>query len=122
MLGAGIGTLLLMNIYAPQALLPLLAQEFGLSTAQVGTAVGSTTLAIAPASPLAGLLADALGRRRVMLWAFALLLLPCFGAALAGNFAVLNVARFAQGLLIPLVSVAITAYFAEETPPDALGR
>lgn len=122
LLGAGIGTLLLMNVYAPQALLPLLAREFGLSTAQVGTAIGSTTLAIALASPLAGLLADAFGRRRVMLWAFALLLVPCLGALFAGNFAVLNVARFAQGLLIPLVSVAITAYFAEETPPGALNR
>ncbi|WP_339096993.1 MFS transporter [Deinococcus sp. VB142] len=120
--GFTIGLLLLMNIYAPQALLPLLAREFGLSTAQVGAAIGSTTLAIALASPVAGLLADALGRRRVMLWAFALLLLPCLGAAFAGNFTALNVARFAQGLLIPLVSVALTAYLAEETPPGTLGR
>lgn len=122
LLGATIGTLLLMNVYAPQALLPLLAREFGLSTAEVGTAIGSTTLAIALASPAAGLLADAFGRRRVMLWAFALLLLPCLGAVFAGNFAGLNVARFAQGLLIPLVSVAITAYLAEEVPPVSLGR
>lgn len=120
--GAVIGTLLLMNVYAPQALLPLLAREFGLSTAQVGTAIGSTTLAIALASPAAGLLADAFGRRRVMLWAFALLLLPCLAAVFAGSFTVLNAARFAQGLLIPLVSVAITAYLAEETPPGTLGR
>ncbi|GGI79763.1 hypothetical protein GCM10010914_12460 [Deinococcus wulumuqiensis] len=120
--GAAIGTLLLMNVYAPQALLPLLAREFGLSTATVGTAIGSTTLAIALASPVAGLLADAFGRRRVMLWAFALLLLPCLGAVYAGSFPALNVARFAQGLLIPLVSVAITAYLAEETPPGTLGR
>ena len=119
--GAAIGTLLLMNVYAPQALLPLLAREFGLSTATVGTAIGSTTLAIALASPVAGLLADAFGRRRVMLWAFALLL-PCLGAVYAGSFPALNVARFAQGLLIPLVSVAITAYLAEETPPGTLGR
>ena len=120
--GAAIGTLLLMNVYAPQALLPLLAREFGLSTATVGTAIGSTTLAIALASPVAGLLADAFGRRRVMLWAFALLLLPCLGAVYASSFTALNVARFAQGLLIPLVSVAITAYLAEETPPGTLGR
>ena len=89
-----------MNVYAPQALLPQLAQEFGLSTAAVGAAVGSTTLAIALASPVAGLLSDALGRRRVMLWAFALLTLPCLGAALAGSFVGLNLARFGQGLLI----------------------
>ncbi|MDO4263213.1 MAG: hypothetical protein Q4C67_03355 [Deinococcus sp.] len=41
---AAIGTLLLMSVCAPQALLPLLAREFGVSTAQVGTVIGSTTL------------------------------------------------------------------------------
>lgn len=119
---AAIGTLLLMNVYAPQSLLPLLASEFGVSTAQVGTVIGSTTLAIALASPAAGLLADALGRRRVMLGAFALLLLPCLLAANASSFAVLSLARFAQGLLIPLVMVAVTAYLAEEVPRGQFGR
>lgn len=119
---AAIGTLLLMNVYAPQALLPLLAQEFAVGTAQVGTVIGSTTLAVALASPAAGLLADALGRRRVMLGAFALLLLPCLLAASAHSFALLSAARFLQGLLIPLVMVAVTAYLAEEVPRWQFGR
>ncbi|WP_261664458.1 MFS transporter [Deinococcus sp. Marseille-Q6407] len=113
---AAIGTLLLMNVYAPQALLPLLSREFQVSTAQVGTLIGSTTLAIALASPVSGLLADALGRKRVMMGAFALLLLPCLLAANADTFSTLSAARFLQGLLIPLVMVAITAYLVEETP------
>ncbi len=112
-----IGALLFLNVYAPQSLLPVLAREFGVSSAQVGTVVGSTTLAMALFSPFAGLIADRLGRRRVTLGAFALLILPSLLAAQAQTLSALNLARFGQGLLIPLVMVAVSAYLAEEAPP-----
>ncbi len=114
--------LLFLNVYAPQSLLPVLAREFGVSSAQVGTVIGSTTLAVALASPLAGLIADAHGRRRVILGAFALLTLPGVLAAQAQTLGALNLARFGQGLLIPLVMVAVSAYLAEEAPPERFAR
>nr|WP_293912785.1 MFS transporter [Deinococcus sp.] len=117
-----IGMLLFLNVYAPQSLLPVLAREFGVSSAQVGTVIGSTTLAVALASPLAGLIADAHGRRRVILGAFALLTLPGVLAAQAQTLGALNLARFGQGLLIPLVMVAVSAYLAEEAPPERFAR
>ncbi|WP_225429883.1 MFS transporter [Deinococcus detaillensis] len=117
-----IGALLFLNVYAPQSLLPVLAREFGVSSAQVGTVIGSTTLAMALFAPFAGLIADALGRRRVTLGAFALLLLPSLLATQAHTLASLNLARFAQGLLIPLVMVAVSAYLAEEAPPARFAR
>ena len=70
-----IGTLLLMNVYAPQSLLPLLAREFGVGAAQIGSLIGSTTLAMALFAPFAGVMADAFGRRRMLLLAFAFALL-----------------------------------------------
>lgn len=108
------GTLVFLNVYAPQALLPLLAHEFGATPLAVGSLVGATTLAIALVSPLAGVLADAAGRKRVMVAAFLLLTLPCLLATQVGTLAALNLARFLQGLLIPLVMVTASAYAAEE--------
>ncbi|SMB95503.1 MFS transporter [Deinococcus hopiensis] len=108
------GTLVFLNVYAPQSLLPLLEREFGLGAAAVGSVVGATMLAMSVASPLVGVLADGIGRRRTVVGAFALLTLPAALAASAPSFALLNLARFAQGLLIPGVMVALNAYIAEE--------
>ncbi|WP_420595207.1 MFS transporter [Deinococcus sp.] len=117
-----IGALLFLNVYAPQSLLPVLAEEFRVSAAQIGTVIGSTTLAMALFSPFAGLIADALGRRRVVLGAFALLILPSLLATQAQSLGALNLARFGQRVLIPLVMVAVSAYLAEEAPPARFAR
>ncbi|GHF44910.1 putative MFS family arabinose efflux permease [Deinococcus metalli] len=121
LLGA-LGTLVFLNVYAPQSLLPVLAREFHAGAAQVGVVVGATMLAMALASPLVGVLADALGRRRTVVGAFALLAVPALLAAHAPTLDALNAARFAQGLLIPGVMVALTAYIGEEIPAAARAR
>lgn len=117
-----IGTLVFLNVYAPQALLPLLARDFGSTPVQVGSVVGATTLAIALISPLSGMLADAAGRKRVVVAAFVLLTLPALLATQAMTLGQLNVARFVQGLIIPLVMVSCTAYAAEEYRGAGIGR
>jgi len=109
-----IGTLVFLNVYAPQSLLPLLAHDLGVSPVQAGSVVGATTLAIALVSPLGGVLADAVGRKRVIVTAFLLLTLPALLAVHATNLAQLDAVRFLQGLVIPLVMVTCTAYAAEE--------
>ncbi|MFC4426574.1 MFS transporter [Deinococcus navajonensis] len=115
---AALGTLVFLNVYAPQSLLSLLARDFGVGPAAVGGVVGATMLAMALASPLTGVVADAWGRRRTVLWAFGLLVLPALLASAAPSLAALNAARFAQGLLIPGVMVALNAYIAEDVTPD----
>ncbi|OLV16905.1 MFS transporter [Deinococcus marmoris] len=122
LLFAALGTLVFLNVYAPQSLLPVLAQEFSADAAQIGFVIGATTLAMALASPLVGVLADALGRRGVVIWAFALLTVPAVLAVFAPTLATLNAARFAQGLLIPGVMVALNALIAEEVPPAGRAR
>ncbi|MEF2280214.1 MFS transporter [Deinococcus sp. YIM 134068] len=122
LLFAALGTLVFLNVYAPQSLLPLLSREFGAGAAEVGLVVGATTLAMALASPVAGVLADAWGRRRTVVAAFALLAVPAVLATLAPTLPLLNAARFAQGLLIPGVMVALNAYIAEEVAPARRAR
>ena len=122
LLFAALGTLVFLNVYAPQSLLPVLAREYRAGAAEVGFVVGATTLAMALASPLVGVLADVVGRRRVVVWAFALLTVPAVLAVFAPTLAALNAARFAQGLLIPGVMVALNAYVAEEVLPAGRAR
>ncbi len=122
LLFAALGTLVFLNVYAPQSLLPLLAHEFHAGAAQVGAVIGATMLAMALASPLVGVLADAVGRRRTVIWAFALLSLPAVLAVFAHNLPWLTAVRFLQGLFIPGVMVALNAYVAEEVPLTGRAR
>ncbi|WP_291425792.1 MFS transporter [Deinococcus sp.] len=122
LLFAALGTLVFLNVYAPQSLLPLLAREFHAGAAQVGAVIGATMLAMALASPLVGVLADAVGRRRTVIWAFALLSLPAVLAVFAHNLPWLTAVRFLQGLFIPGVMVALNAYVAEEVPLTGRAR
>ncbi|MFT2719649.1 MFS transporter [Deinococcus sp. A31D244] len=122
LLFAALGTLVFLNVYAPQSLLPTLAREFHAGPARVGGVIGATMLAMAVASPLAGILADAAGRRRTVTAAFALLTLPALLATQAHTLDALNAARFAQGLLIPGVMVALTALIGEELTGPARTR
>ena len=117
-----IGTLVFLNVYAPQSLLPLLARDLKVSPIEAGSVVGVTTLAIALASPLSGVLADALGRKRVIVAAFGLLVMPALLASQVTTLAQLNLTRFLQGLIIPLVMVTCTAYAAEEYRGAQIGQ
>ena len=55
-----------LNLYAPQSLLPLLAQEFAATPADISLTMTATALAIAITAPFAGAIADVLGRKRVI--------------------------------------------------------
>ena len=66
-LAAGIaGYCAFINLYSPQAILPLLSQEFGASAAAVSTIITVSTLAVALTAPFTGTIADVLGRKRVI--------------------------------------------------------
>ena len=55
---AGFSTFL--HLYAPQALLPELAREFGVGAAQISALITASTLAIALTAPFTGAVADVL--------------------------------------------------------------
>src|SRR5947207_12813752 len=71
---AGAGAFL--NLYSPQAVLPLLAKEFGATEAGIALIMFASTFAIAFTAPFTGAIADVLGRKRVITAAMIALVLP----------------------------------------------
>jgi YNFM family putative membrane transporter len=98
------------DMYVTQPLLPVLAEEFGVGAARAGLTVSAVVLAIAAASTVYGPLSDALGRRRVMSGATALLAIATLACAFAPSFGALVALRAAQGALVPGMTAVSVAY------------
>jgi MFS transporter, YNFM family, putative membrane transport protein len=105
------------NLYMPQALLPVLAQDFGVGAAEISAIITASTLAIAMTAPFTGALADVLGRKRVITVAMLAVVVPTVLVAFAPNVPALIVWRFIQGLLLPPIFAVIIAYIGDEWPP-----
>lgn len=110
------GAAAFVNLYAPQSLLPLLQDWMGHNTALAGAVVSSGTLGVALAAPFAGLLADRYGRRRVIVTAAFLVVVPALLIPLAQSPAQLIAARFLEGLFLPGIFAVTVAYAGEEWP------
>src|SRR5258708_9653249 len=108
------GFVTFLNLYAPQALLPMLADEFGASARDVSLTVSATTFAIALIAPFTGAAADVLGRKRVITAAMIALVVPTVLVALAGGLHGMVLWRFVQGLLLPPIFVVTIAYVGGE--------
>jgi MFS transporter, YNFM family, putative membrane transport protein len=115
-----VGFCAFLQLYSPQALLPLFVAEFGAGPAAVSLTVSATTLAVALVAPFAGLLADRIGRRKVIVAAIFVLVLPTGLIATAGSLDEILVWRFLQGLLLPPIFAVAVAYIGEEWPPDEI--
>jgi YNFM family putative membrane transporter len=111
-----------LDMYATQPLLPELRAEFHTGEAAVGATISALTFACALAAPFVGPLADALGRKRVIVTAIFGLALVTFAAATATTLHALLVWRFVQGLFMPAVFAVTVAYVAEEFPAAVGGR
>ena len=109
---AGFGTFV--NLYAPQSLLPILADAFGTTAAQTGLTITASLVAVALIAPFVGAISDAFGRRRLILPACFALVAPTVMAALAQSFGAFLLARFLQGLLLPFIFTVFVAYIADE--------
>jgi YNFM family putative membrane transporter len=107
-------------MYVTQPLLPLLSAEFHVAPATAGLTVSAVVLAIAAGSFVAGPLSDAVGRKRVMVGALVLLLLPTLGCAVARTFPELVFLRAVQGLLIPGVTAVAVAWAGDHYAPSQL--
>jgi MFS transporter, YNFM family, putative membrane transport protein len=107
-----------LHLYSPQAVLPLMAQEFGVGAAAASLIITASTLAVAATAPFTGALSDLLGRRRVIIAAMALLLVPGVMLPLSGSMNELIFWRFVQGLLLPPIFAVAIAYIGDEWPPQ----
>ncbi len=109
------------SLYVTQPLLPQFREIFHASELMVSLTVSAPVLAVALVAPLVGLLADALGRKRVIIAAMLGLTLPTLMAATATSLNQLIVWRFLQGLFIPGIIAVAMAYISEESPRKAVG-
>lgn len=109
---AGLATFI--NLYTPQAILPSLAQAFGVPPAQTGLTITASLLAIAMVAPFAGAISDVLGRKRLIVGAAFAIILPTLMVATAQSFAGLLAWRFLQGLMLPFVFTVTVAYIGDE--------
>lgn len=113
---AGLGAFL--NLYAPQAILPLLAEEFSASPAEIAATMTACTLAIALTAPFTGVLADVVGHKRMIATALIALLVPTVMVAFSASLEAVIAWRFVQGLLLPPIFTVIIAYIGGEWPAD----
>ena len=105
-----------LDLYAPQAVLPLLSKTFGAAAGDVSLAISATTFAIALIAPFTGAVADVLGRKQVIAAAMAALVVPTLLVAAAASLPALVLWRFVQGLLLPPIFTVVIAYIGDEFP------
>ncbi|HKM87608.1 MAG TPA: MFS transporter [Xanthobacteraceae bacterium] len=110
------------NLYSPQALLPELAQEFGVGAGEISALMTSGTAAIALTAPFTGALADVLGRKRLITVAAFAVVVPTLIMTLATSVPQLVFWRFVQGLLLPPIFTVAVAYVGDEWPPADVPR
>jgi len=106
----------MLNMYAPQAVLPLLAQEFSVGPAGISQIMTVNALAVALTAPFTGVVADVLGRRSVIAVAMVMLILPDLMMAFSNSLEAVLFWRFAQGLMLPPIFAVSIAYIGGEWP------
>jgi predicted MFS family arabinose efflux permease len=106
------------NLYAPQSILPLLSGEFGASAAEVSTIITVSALAVAVTAPFTGTVADVLGRKRVIVAAMFVLVIPTVMVGLSTSLSWMVFWRGVQGLVLPSIFAVTVAYIGDEWPPN----
>ncbi len=109
------------NMYLTQAILPVLARDFGVSPSTASLTVSVLILGIALSSLVIGPLSDRIGRKPLLAACALLLGLPSLLCALAPTLPLLLLGRALQGLLIPGLTAVSVAYIAEEFAPGRVG-
>lgn len=108
------GIFAFLNLYSTQPLLPLFAHFFRASEAAVGLTISASTLGVALAAPVCGILTERLSRKRVIVVSTLLLALPTLLAATSPGLSTLIVWRFMQGLALPGIFATVITYVGEE--------
>jgi predicted MFS family arabinose efflux permease len=110
-----------LSLYAPQPLLPLFQNLFHASHFAVSLTITATTIAVAAAAPFVGGLADAWGKRRVIVLSAFVLGATTVLAATATTLTQVVAWRFAQGLVTPGVFAATVAYIHDQWDSSRAG-
>lgn len=109
-----IGFLTLVDLFATQAILPSLAVRYGVAPGAIGVAVNSSTIGMAIAGLLAGVVAAGIDRRRGIWLSLALLSIPTTLLAFAPDLRIFAVLRVVQGLCMATAFTLTLAYLTEK--------
>ena len=102
------------QLYAPQAVLPQISAEFGIGASHASLMVSLGTLGVALSAIPWSLVADRIGRVRVMMWSVTSATLLGFITAAMPVFEVALAVRLLEGLALGGVPAVALAYLNEE--------
>jgi len=106
--------LTVVDLFATQAILPSLAQHYNVSPAAMGLAVNASTMGMAVAGLVAGLLSPKIERRSGILFSLVVLAIPTACLAFAPDLTTFAVLRVAQGLCMSAAFALTLAYLGEQ--------
>ncbi|UZK66023.1 sugar porter family MFS transporter [Sphingomonas sp. M1-B02] len=101
---------------------PGLIAAFNLDDAALGFTVGSLLIGCVIGASLAGILADAIGRRAVMRLSAVLFLIGALVQGFAHDHTIFLIARILGGMAVGAASVLSPAYISEVAPASIRGR
>jgi YNFM family putative membrane transporter len=110
------------NLYTPQALLPELSQEFGVGAGEISWLMTAGTGAIALTAPFSGILADMVGRKRLITAAMLAVVAPTLIMTMVESVPAFAFWRFVQGMLLPPIFTVAVAYIGDEWPAADVPR
>lgn len=108
------------NIYITQPILPVLQDEFGVTTVQVSLTVSVVILGIVLSNLFFGFLSDRISIRPIILTGGFCVAIGGLISALTHDFRILIAARLFQGLFIPALTTSLVAWLARTLPGKRL--
>jgi YNFM family putative membrane transporter len=109
-------------LYAPQPLLPLLAEDLGVSRPAASLLITVTLLPLSIAPIAYGFLLESVSAKRMLIGASLLLAITSFALAAGPGYGGFLVVRLLQGLFIPAMLTALMTYISASAAPQRLGR
>ena len=120
-LALSLGSLMVFsNIYTTQPLLPTLVEHYGISKLEANWSVTITTLTMALSLLCYGMLSDALGRKRLILFSMVGSVLATFALGFAYEYQHLLILRALQGFCLGGLPAIAIAYMGDEFSRKAL--
>lgn len=108
----------LVDLFAAQAILPLLARAYGARPSQIGVAVNAATAGMAVGALLTALFGARIDRRKGVVASLLLLTVPSALLAFAPSLPVFAALRVAQGLCMSCAFTLTLAHLGETCAPE----